>query len=83
MLKQEKGMRVAYETRIQALGDELTIVHGELSKTKVNLNGARARIRTAVVDFKKSSVMESYIESRRQQWVSDFHRSVGFIVEMQ
>ena len=67
---------------IQALEDELKTAHSELIKTEADLNGARARIRTAVVEFKKSPIFESYIESKRQQWVSDFHRSEGFLVEM-
>ena len=76
-------MRVAAETRIQVLRDELKAIRGELSKAKADLIGAKARICTAMADFKRSPVFESYIESRRQQWVSYFHRSEGFIVEMQ
>ena len=75
-------MRVASETRIQALGDKLTTVRGELSKAEADLKGTRARIRTTVADFKKSPVFENYIESGRQLWVSNFHRSEGFIIEM-
>ena len=66
-------MRVAADTRIEVLGDELKTVPGKLSKAEADLNGARARIRTVVADFKMSPIFESYIESRRQQWVSDFH----------
>ena len=76
-------MRVATDTRIQVLRDELKIVRGKLSKAEDDLNGARARIRTTVADFKRSPVFENYVESRRRQWVSDFHRSEGSIVEIQ
>ena len=65
--KEEHGMRVASEERIQALEDELKTIRGELSKAEANLNGVRARIRTAVADFKQSPVFESYIESKRRQ----------------
>ena len=76
-------MRAASKTRIQALEDELKTVRGVLSMTKADVNGARARIHTAVADFRKSPVLESYIEARRRQWVSEFHRSTSFMVEMQ
>ena len=75
-------MRAASKTRIQALEDELKTVRGVLSMTKADVNGARARIHTAVVDFKQRSIFESCIELRRQQWVSDFHRNEGFLVKM-
>ena len=66
VLKEEKRMRVAAETRIQALGDELKTARSELIKTEADLNGARVRICTTVADFKKSPICESYIELRRQ-----------------
>ena len=52
--KKEKGMIVAAETRIQALGNKLKTVRGEISKAEVDLNRARARIRTAVAGFNKN-----------------------------
>ena len=36
-----------------------------------------------MADFKNNLVFDKYIESKRQQWVSDFHRNEGFMVEMQ
>ena len=51
-LEEDKGLRVAVETRIEAL--------------EANLNEVRAKIRTAVADFKKSPVFESIVESKRQ-----------------
>ena len=74
---------MASETRIKALGDELITVRGELSKAEADLNAAKVRSYTTVEDFKNSPVFENYIESMSQQWVSDFHRNEGFIVEMQ
>ena len=61
-LKEETEMRVASETRIKALREELTTVRDELSRTEADHNGARARIRTTMADFKNSPVFESYIE---------------------
>ena len=55
-LKEENGMRVAAEMRIQGLGDELKTIRGELSKAEADLDGARARICTTVVDTKNSPV---------------------------
>ena len=81
-LEEEKGLRGAAETRIEALEGELKDAHTELRKTEANLNKARVKIRTAVADFKQSTVFENYVESRRQQWLSDFHRSPGFQVKM-
>ena len=49
-----------------------------LSRTEADLNGARARIRSAVADFKNSPVFDNLIELRRQQWLVDFHQSVGY-----
>ena len=60
-------MRVAVETRIEALEGELKNAHSELSKTEADLNEDRARICTAVADFKKSLVFESFVESKRPQ----------------
>ena len=81
--RRKKGWRVAARTRIKVLEDEPEDAHTELSKTEADLNEARARICTAVADFKKSSAFENFVESKRQQWISDFHRSTGFQVEMQ
>ena len=75
-------MRVAAETRIEVLEGELKNAHTELSKTEADLNETSAKIRTAIVDFKQSTAFENYVESRRQQWLSDFHRSPGFQVKM-
>ena len=76
-------MRKASETRIKALEDELITVRGELSKGEADLNWVRARIRTAIADFKNSPLFENYIESRRRQWVANFHRSKCYMVEIQ
>ena len=75
-------MRGAAETRIQVLEVELKDASIRLRKTEADLNEARAKIRTAIADFKKSVAFENYIDSRRQQWLSDFHQSPGFQVEM-
>ena len=82
-LKEENGIRTASETRIKALEEELKGVRGVLSKIEDELNGARARIRSAVADYKKSPSFENYVELRRQQWVLDSHRSEGYQIEMQ
>ena len=71
-------MREAAETRIQALEGELKDARTELGKTKADLNEARGKIRNAMADFKKSPIFKSFDESKRQQWISDFHRSTGF-----
>ena len=49
-----------------------------MSRTEADLNGARARIRSAVADFKNSPAFDNLIELRRQQWLSDFHQSMGY-----
>ena len=49
------------------LDGELTDARTELNKTEADLDEARARICTAVEDFKKSPVFESFVESKRQQ----------------
>ena len=77
-LEEEKGLRVAVETRIQALDGELKTALGTLRRTKADLNGAKARIRSAVADYKNSPVFYYHVEMRRQQWISDFHQSVGY-----
>ena len=51
-LEEERGLRGAAESRIQVLEGELKEARGVLSQTKADLNGARARIRSAVADFK-------------------------------
>ena len=66
-LEEEKGLRVVTETKIQALEGELKTAQGTLSRTKADLNGARARIRSAVTDYKKSPAFDNYVELRRQQ----------------
>ena len=68
-LKEENGIRTASETRIKALEEELKGVRGVLNKTEADLNRARARIHFIVADFENSPSFESFIESRRQQWV--------------
>ena len=82
-LEEDKGLRAVAETRIEALEGKLKDAHIELSKTEANLNEARAKTCTTVADFKQSTSFESYVESRRQQWLSDFHRSLGFQAEIQ
>ena len=49
-----------------------------LSRTEADLNGARARIRSAVADFKNSPAFDNLIEGKRQQWLTDYHQSVGY-----
>ena len=49
-----------------------------LSQTEADLNGARARIRSAVADFRNSPAFENLIELRRQEWLANFHQSVGY-----
>ena len=49
-----------------------------LSRTEADLNGARARIRSAVADFRNSPAFENLIELRRQEWLANFHQSVGY-----
>ena len=77
-LEEEKGLRVAAETRIQALEYELKTARGTLSRTEADLNGARARIRSAVADDKNSPTFDNYVELKRQQWISDFQESEGY-----
>ena len=72
-INEEKGLRMATKNRIEALEGELKEAKIELSKTEAELNEARAKIRTTVADFKKSPIFESFVESKRQQWVSDFN----------
>ena len=67
----------------EALEGELKDARTKLSKTEADLNEARTRIRTTIADFKNSPAFENFIEAKRQQWISDFHRSIGFQVEMQ
>ena len=73
-------MSVATKTRIEALEGELKDAHTKLSKTEADLNEDRAKIRTAVADFNKSATFDNFLESKRQQWISDFRRSTGFQV---
>ena len=76
-LEEEKGLRVAVETRIQALDGELKTALGTLRRTKADLNGAKARIRSAMADYKNNPAFDNHVEMRRQQWISEFHQSVG------
>ena len=71
-------MRGTAESRIQVLEGEHKEARGVLSRTEADLNGARARIRSAVADFKNSPAFDNLIELRRQQWLADFHQSVGY-----
>ena len=71
-LEEEKGLRVAAETRIQALEGELKTAQDTLSRTEADLNGARARIQSAMADY-----------LRRQQWLSDFHENIGYRNEIE
>ena len=71
-------MRVAVETRIQALDGELKIALGTLRRTKADLNGARAIIRSTVADYKNIPAFDNHVELRRQQQISDFHQSMGY-----
>ena len=65
-LEEEKGLRGAAETRIPALEGELKTARGELSRTKVDLNETRARIRFAEADYKNSPAFEwNFIEEVR------------------
>ena len=71
-------MRGAAESRIQALEGEPKKARGVLSRTEADLNGARARIRSAVADFKNSPAFNNHIELRRQQLLIDFQQSEGY-----
>ena len=71
-------MRGAAESRTQVLEGELKEARGVLSRTEADLNEARVRIRSAVADFKNSPAFDNLIELRRQQWLVDFHQSVGY-----
>ena len=71
-------MRGAAESRIQVLEGELKEARGVLSRTEADLNGARVRIRSAVVDFKNSPAFDNLIELRRRHWLADFHESEGY-----
>ena len=71
-------MRIAAERRIQALEGKLKTAQGTLSKTEADLYGARARIRSAVADYKKSPAFDNHVELRRQQWISNIHKSLGY-----
>ena len=64
--------------RIQALDGELKAALGTLRRTEADLNGAKARICSAVPDYKKSPTFENLTELRRQQWIFDFHQSLGY-----
>ena len=77
-LEEEKGLRVVAETKIQALEGKLKTVQGTLSRTEADLNGARARICSAVADYKKSPAFDNHVELRRQQWISNIHKSLGY-----
>ena len=79
---EEKGLRGATESRIQALEGELKEARGVLSRTEADLNRARARIRSAVSDFKNSPAFDNHIELRRQQWLVDFQQSEGYRSEI-
>ena len=71
-------MKGAAESRIQVLEGELKEARGVLSQTKADLNGARARIRSAVADFKNSPTFDNHIELRRRKWLIDFQQSEGY-----
>ena len=71
-------MRGVAESRLQVLEGELREERGDKCRIEADLNGARARIRSVVADFKNSPVFENVIELRRQQWLADFHQSVGY-----
>ena len=77
-LEEERGLRGAADSRVQVLEGELKEARGVLSRTEADLNGARARIRSAVADFRNSPAFESLIELRRQEWLANFHQSVGY-----
>ena len=71
-LDEERGLRGAAELRIQALEGEMKVARGELSRTEADINGARARIRYALADFKNSPAFDNHVKLRRQQWLVDF-----------
>ena len=75
-------MREATETMIEVLEGELKEANIKLDKKDAALNKASAKIHTAVADFKKSTALENYVESRRRKWLSDFQESPGFEVEI-
>ena len=76
-LEEERVLRGAAESRIQALEEELKAERGDKQLVEHELNGVRARIRSAVADFKKSPAFENIIELRRQEWLANFHQSAG------
>ena len=65
-------MSVATKTRIEALEGELKEASIELENSEAALNEAKAKTRTVVTDFKKSTAFENFIKSKRQKWLSDF-----------
>ena len=71
-------MRGAAESRVQALEGELKVERGDKRRVEDELNGARARIRSAVADYKNSPAFKNLIELRRQEWLANFHQSVGY-----
>ena len=77
-LEEERALRGAAESRIQALEEELKSERGNKQLVEHELNGVRARIRSAVADFKKSPAFESIIELRRQDWLANYHQSAGY-----
>ena len=60
-LEEERGLRGAADSRVQVLEGELKEARGVLSRTEADLNGARARIRSAVADFRNSPAFENLI----------------------
>ena len=77
-LEEERDLRGAAESRIQVLEGELKKERGDKRRIEADLNGARARIRSAVAGFKNSPAFENLIELRRQEWLANFHQSVGY-----
>ena len=67
MIEEEKGLGEAAETRIEAFKGELKEANIELEKRDNAINEARAKIRTAVADYKRSTAYENYVKSKRQK----------------
>ena len=77
-IEEERGLRETAEAKLQAEEGELQEATTELKKNDATLNEARAKIRTAIADYKKSTVFNNYIELKRQKWLSNFQASPDY-----
>ena len=76
-------MREAAEAKLQAVDGELQEATTTLKKNDAALDDARANIRTAIANYKKSIAFDNYVESKRQRWLSNFQESPSYEVRMQ